>query len=200
MPRRQMGPRRLAARCTRLCGGSPQHGGFSIRRLTRLSLSVAAPPLSRRRSQQQRCGCVSAGAHIITLLSPPLSLPSSAHTLQSCREAGACSAAAMSIHLRTHAFAANPLCGLSASTTVVSPSATADAFLDASAEATEHPHLSKILSSASPGRCARLRARRPILALGARRIGADVVGVRCHHRLTCTAEVAAPVHADDRLN
>ncbi|KAL5211403.1 hypothetical protein ABZP36_022250 [Zizania latifolia] len=54
----------------------------------------------------------------------------------------------MSIHLRAHAFAANPLRGLSA-TTAVSPSAAADALrslLDAVAGAdVVHPHLSKII-------------------------------------------------------
>lgn len=63
-------------------------------------------------------------------------------------------AAAMSIHLRAHAFAASPLRGLSASTAAVSPSAAADALrslLDAGAGAADaahphpHPHLSKIL-------------------------------------------------------
>ncbi|KAG8069594.1 hypothetical protein GUJ93_ZPchr0006g45757 [Zizania palustris] len=54
----------------------------------------------------------------------------------------------MSIHLRAHAFAANPLRGLSA-TTAVSPSAAADALcslLDAGAGAdVAHTHLSKII-------------------------------------------------------
>ncbi|KAF0903264.1 hypothetical protein E2562_026552 [Oryza meyeriana var. granulata] len=54
----------------------------------------------------------------------------------------------MSIHLRAHAFAANPLRGLSAST-AVSPSAAADALrslLDSGAGAdVAQPHLSKIL-------------------------------------------------------
>jgi NAD+ diphosphatase len=67
----------------------------------------------------------------------------------------------MSIHLRAHAFAANPLRGLanSASTAAVSSSAAADAlraFLDG-AETAAHHHLSKVL----PFRRGRPLARSP---------------------------------------
>lgn len=68
----------------------------------------------------------------------------------------------MAIHLRSHAFAANPLRGLSASS-AVSPSAAAEALrslLDAGAgedSANSHPHLSKIL----PFRRGRPLARSP---------------------------------------
>jgi NAD+ diphosphatase len=59
----------------------------------------------------------------------------------------------MAIHLRAHAFAANPLRGVSAATTAVSPSAAAEALrslLDpssasASAATSPQPYLSKIL-------------------------------------------------------
>ncbi|PVH48451.1 hypothetical protein PAHAL_4G332100 [Panicum hallii] len=73
----------------------------------------------------------------------------------------------MAIHLRAHAFAANPLRGVSASTTAVSPSAAAEALrsllepssLAAAADAAspQPPHLSKIL----PFRRGRPLARSP---------------------------------------
>lgn len=74
----------------------------------------------------------------------------------------------MAIHLRAHAFAANPLRGVSASTTAITPSAAADALrslLDTSSAAAaadaainpHPPHVSKIL----PFRRGRPLARSP---------------------------------------